>query len=63
MRTTINLPAELIREAQKAAGVRTKTETIILGLKLVLRRRQNEDLLALRGKVSLRVDLNKSRQR
>lgn len=61
MRTTLNLPADLLRRATKAAGTRTKTETIVLGLHSLLRRHQAEALLALRGKLSLRIDLGKSR--
>ena len=63
MRTTLNLPDDLIRQAQKATGVRTKTEAIILGLKSLLRHKQAEALLALRGKLPLRINLNKSRER
>jgi len=63
MRTTLNLPADLVRKAQKAVRARTKTAAIILGLKSLLRQENAEALLSLRGKLPLHIDLNKSRQR
>jgi hypothetical protein len=63
MRTTLNLPGDLVRKAQKAARARTKTETIIQGLRALLRQEQAEGLLALQGKLPLRIDLSKSRAR
>jgi len=63
MRTTLNLPSDLIRKAQHAVRARTKTEAIILGLKSLLRRENAEALLSLQGKLPLHIDLNKSRQR
>ena len=63
MRTTLNLPEQLLRKAQRAVRARTKTEAIILGLQTLLRREKAEALLALRGKLPLHLDLNKSRQR
>jgi len=63
MRTTLNLPSDLVRKAQRAVRARTKTEVIILGLKSLLQQKKAEALLALRGKLPLHLDLNKSRQR
>ncbi|OGR88688.1 MAG: hypothetical protein A3A86_05000 [Elusimicrobia bacterium RIFCSPLOWO2_01_FULL_60_11] len=63
MRTTLDLPQDLLRKAQSVLHARTKTETIILGLKQVLRRDKISGLIALRGKMNLKIDLKKSRER
>lgn len=63
MRTTLDLPHDLIRKAQSVLHARSKTETIILGLKEVLRRDKIAGLLAMRGKMNLKIDLKRSRER
>jgi hypothetical protein len=63
MRTTLDLPRKLMREAMKALNARTKTETIIRSLEEIIRRKNIEELLALRGKLPLNIDLNKARGR
>ena len=63
MRTTLNLPSRLLKDAQRASKAHTKTETIILGLNALLRERQRSALLDLHGKMSLDLDLRKSRAR
>jgi hypothetical protein len=63
MRTTLNLPSDLLRKAQHAVRARTKTETIIMGLKSLLRQESAEALLSLQGKLPLHIDLGKARQR
>ena len=52
MRTTLNLPRKLLAEAQRAAGARTKTQAIILGLQ-ELTRQKIEKLWDLRGRYPL----------
>lgn len=49
MKKTFNLDAELLREAKKACGAATDTETIRLGLETLVRRAANERLIALFG--------------
>jgi Arc/MetJ family transcription regulator len=56
MRATLNIPDELVNEAQKATGAKTKTETIVIALKEVVRKKRIEELLALRGKVKIDYD-------
>ena len=63
MRTTLNLPIDILKKAQKACRARTKTETILKGLEALLRYEKIESLIALRGRLPLQVDLGKSRQR
>ncbi|MEK9145778.1 MAG: type II toxin-antitoxin system VapB family antitoxin [Elusimicrobiota bacterium] len=63
MRTTLNLPEGLLSEARRLSGARTKTQAIIWGLEELTRKRKVEKLWRLRGKLSLSLDLPKSRKR
>jgi hypothetical protein len=61
-RVTVNLPSRLLSDAQgvSKAGI---TETLVEGLTLIARRRAAEQALRLKGKLQLRIDLDKSRER
>ncbi|HEY4157538.1 MAG TPA: hypothetical protein VGM29_05550 [Polyangiaceae bacterium] len=61
-RVTVNLPAKLLNEAEQVSG-RGITETIVLGLELLARRRAYAKAIALKGKLRLAVDLDLSRER
>jgi hypothetical protein len=61
-RVTANLPADLLESAMEATG-RGITETIVEGLTQVQRRRFYDRAMALRGKVSLDIDLEQTRGR
>ena len=61
MRTTLDLPADLLAEACRLSGARTKTQAIIWGLEELSRRKRIERLMGLRGK--LKIDLRRSRSR
>ena len=63
MRTTVELPSELITEAMRVSGVRTETAAITLGLQELINKHRLEQLRALRGKIDLDIDLRKSRRR
>lgn len=63
MRTTLDIPEELIAEAQRLLGFKSKTDTIIVSLRDLIRRRRIDELKALMGSVRLDVDLPKSRRR
>lgn len=63
MRTTIDIPEELIKNAMKLSNARSKTKVIILALEELIRRKRIEELINLRGTVKLNVDLKKSRRR
>jgi Arc/MetJ family transcription regulator len=63
MRTTLDLPEALIEEARTAAGLESKTDTIILALRDLIRRRRLAELKSLLGRVQLDVDLAESRRR
>jgi hypothetical protein len=51
MRTTLNLDEELVRQALRESGARSKTEVIEMGLKLILEREARRRLKALAGKL------------
>jgi Arc/MetJ family transcription regulator len=63
MRTTFDLPEELLEDARKAARLATKREAVVAGLQELLRKTKREDLRRLAGRVDVRVDLGKSRRR
>ena len=63
MRTTLDLPIELVEEARAALGFKSKTDTLVLALRELVRRRRVDDLKDLLGRVDLDIDLSKSRRR
>ena len=63
MRTTLDLPDHLIDEARNLLGCQSKTETVILSLKEVIRKRRVSELKGLMGAIELEIDLPKSRLR
>ena len=63
MRTTFDLPEELLEDARKAARLATKREAVVAGLQELLRKAKREDLRRLAGRMDVRVDLGKSRRR
>ncbi len=63
MRTTLDLPAGLLEEARSVLGFKSKTDTIVLALRELVRRRRLEDLKDLLGRVQLDVDTPRSRRR
>ena len=63
MRTTLDIPEDLLREAQQQLGLKSKTDVVIFSLKELLRRRKIEDLKSLAGKVELQINTPKNRRR
>ena len=63
MRTTLILPEGLVDAARDAAGLSSKTETVVYALKEVVRRRQIADLKGMFGSVDVRLDIDKVRGR
>ncbi len=63
MRTTLILPDGLVDAARVAAGLSSKTETVVYALREVIRRKQLEELKGMFGKVNVRLDLDKVRGR
>lgn len=63
MRTTLDLPADLVEEARNVLGFKSKTDTVVLALREVVRRSRVDELKALMGRVELDVDIPRSRRR
>ena len=63
MRTTLDLPTDLVDEARNALGFKSKTDTVVLALREVVRRRRIDELKAMMGHVHLDIDLPRSRRR
>jgi Arc/MetJ family transcription regulator len=61
MRTNIEIDDEVMREAQRLLGTKTKRETVDLALREVVARNRRLGLLSLRGKVHWDGDLAESR--
>lgn len=63
MRTTLDIPEPLIEEARRLLGFKSKTDTVVLSLKEMIRRKRIEELKELMGSVRLEIDLPRSRRR
>ena len=63
MRTTLDLPEELLDKAMRTSGERTKTAVIIKALEQLIRKESLQDLRKLQGSVDLDIDLNTLRKR
>ena len=63
MRTTLDIPENLIEEARRLLGFKSKTDTVVLSLQELIRRRRIEDLKKLLGSVKLELDVAASRRR
>ena len=63
MRTTIDLPVDLVDEARNALGFKSKTDTVVLALRELVRRRRLDELKTLLGHVRLDIDVPRSRRR
>ena len=63
MRTTLDLPEDLIAEAMKAAQMKTKTQVIITALEELIRKSKISGLKKFKGKVDLEMDMNVLRGR
>ena len=63
MRTTLDLPDELVDDARDVLGFKSKTDTVVYALREVVRRGRVDGLKALFGKVHIDLDLDKARGR
>jgi Arc/MetJ family transcription regulator len=63
MRTTVDIPEELIAEALRVSHAKTKTMAITLGLKELINRKRLDELRSLRGTIDVNLDVRKSRRR
>ena len=63
MRTTLDLPEELLLEAMKSTHIKTKTKVIITALEELIRKSKISGLKKFKGKIDLDIDLNTIRGR
>ncbi|HVY36654.1 MAG TPA: type II toxin-antitoxin system VapB family antitoxin [Polyangia bacterium] len=63
MRTTLDLPDDLLNEARRILGFKSKTDTVILSLTELVRKRRIDELKGLLGHVDFDIDINRSRRR
>ena len=57
MRTTLELPNDLLEEAMKATHLETKTKVIIMALEELIRKTKISELKKFKGKIDLDIDL------
>jgi Arc/MetJ family transcription regulator len=63
MRTTLDLPEQLMQDAMKASHQKTKTAVIIAALHDFVRKTRLQKLRSFKGQVELDVDLDALRKR
>lgn len=63
MRTTLDLPEDLMKEAQEALGFKSKTDVVIFSLQEIIRKKRIEELKSMAGKLHIDIDLDKFRER
>ena len=61
MRTNIVIDDKLMKAALRATGLKTKREVVELGLRLLVRLQEQQELRQLRGKVAWQGDLEAMR--
>ncbi len=62
MRTNIVIDDELMQDALKATGLKTKREAVELGLRTLVRLREQAQIKELRGKLTWEGDLDAMRR-
>lgn len=63
MRTTLDLPENLLKEAMKLSRTNTKTAVIVKALEELVRKSKLSGLKKYKGKIELDIDLDKVRDR
>jgi Arc/MetJ family transcription regulator len=63
MRTTLDIPEDLLRTAMQAAQAKTRTQVITLALEELIRRHHIARLKQFKGKINLDIDLDQIRGR
>jgi Arc/MetJ family transcription regulator len=61
MRTNIDIDDDLMRQAMRSSGARTKRAVVEEGLRLLIQTRGQASIRRLRGKVKWEGDLERSR--
>ncbi len=63
MRTTLDLPEDLLNKAMAISHIKTKTQVITLALQELIRKSEISDLKKFKGKINLDIDLDVIRNR
>ncbi len=63
MRTTLDLPENLLNEAMKITHTTTKTGVIVKALEELVRKSKISNLKKYKGKIDLNINLNEIRNR
>jgi Arc/MetJ family transcription regulator len=63
MRTTLDLPEDLVHEAQRLLQFKSKTDAVIFSLRELIRRKRIEELKEMAGSIRLDINLRRSRRR
>jgi len=62
MRTTIDLPKDLLAEAQQLTGSATKKETVVTALEEIIKARRRQELIDMLGTVKLNLTMEDIRE-
>ena len=62
MRTNIEIDDRLLEEARRLSGLKTKRAVVEAGLQVLVRLKEQEEILRLAGKVHWEGDLDQSRR-
>jgi Arc/MetJ family transcription regulator len=63
MRTTLDIPEDLVNEAMRRAGINTKTGAIVAALEGLIRKSKITGIKKYKGKVNLDINLDVIRGR
>jgi len=63
MRTTLDIPDNLVNEAMKVTHIKTKTKVIITALEQLFRKTQLSEIKEFKGTINLDIDLETIRGR
>jgi hypothetical protein len=63
MRTTLDLPNELVKEAMAITHIATKTDLIKMALQSLIQKEKSKSIKEYYGKIDIEIDLNSMRKR
>lgn len=63
MRTTLDLPPNLLEEAQRILKFKSKTDTVTYALRELVRKQRIDELKESFGRIVLDIDVGRSRRR
>jgi Arc/MetJ family transcription regulator len=63
MRTTLDIPENLMKEALKITKSKTKTELVKMALENIIRKNKIRSIKDFKGKIDLNIDLDALRKR